>query len=164
MKRVFLAAIIFAAAVFNSYSDTVPAIDADKIFKYVHEKTVVPRLDTIGGTDSIKVLPKKWKPIFSDEPGAYVLRIPAISGTGSDSVKYVVITRCYSPEDALMNEFKTDTVTAATGKDLLLPIGIKAGGSYYETVMKGITGNGSQHIIPGLWVYKAVLIESLNKK
>lgn len=170
MFKCFCAALIVAASVVSSFSDTLPQFDADKMIKIEHERTVIASLDTIGGADSIKVLKKGFKPAstLSREPGNYVLVVPAITGAADDSIKYAIVTRAFSAEGALMAT-QTDSLLVKTGRNILLPISRAGGivGDNYEVVMigkgTGAGGNGSQHIIPGLWVNKVVPIELIRK-
>lgn len=164
--KFLLAAIVLAVSVVSSFSDTLPAFDADKMIKVVEERVVIGSLDTIGGTDSIKILKKGFKPASTAvrEPGNYVLVVPAITGQGDDSVKYSIVTRSFSSNGVLMSS-KVDSLLVKTGKTYLLPIGRADGvvGDNYEVVMKGsgtgAGGNGGQHIMTGLWVQKVVPIE-----
>lgn len=108
---------------------------------------IIPSLDTIGGSDSFTVCTSPFKPDYNYN---YVLSIPTITGTGSDSVSYQIRTKAYSESGKLMQTY-TDTITVATGKLYLLPFK-KIVGRYFEVKIVGVTGNGGQHILNGLWL------------
>lgn len=163
MKKLLLYAILVigTAAISGVFADSIQQIDADDIFVYEHVTYAKASKDTIGGTDSIIVLKKGWKPSRSKltRPGAYVLRVPPIGGTGSDSVLYMIIYKGYNSSGTVVYEDKTDTINVATGIDYLMPFGRKVGADNYSVMVKGITGNGGVQIVPPLEVWKAIPIK-----
>ena len=151
-KKFLLPLIVLAVTAQSFAIDSLSHFDADKVLQYDYVRGAIPVLDTIGGTDSVVILKKPFKPT---QGWNYVLTIPLITGGGTDSVKYSVITRAFDPRGTLMSTttWAVDTIVS-TPVDLLLPINRVSAGSTYEVVFKPKTGNGGQHIFTGLWVYK----------
>lgn len=159
MFKFFLSLSVLFVLAFSSYSDTLPAFDADKITSGGElVSTIIASTDTLVD-DSVVCITKGFKPSGSTVRN-YVLKFPTITGGGSDSVSYGLILRSYTSLGVLMNELVEDSIKSATGKDILLHINRGFVGDNFELVLKpNGTTNGNQHIFRGLWLWSVKPID-----
>ena len=155
MFKGFLFLSVFFCLVSQSFgwkTDSLINYDATKVYNYSLVKAAIPTLDTIGGTDSVVVLAKPFVP---GDGSAYIVKFPTITGEGSDSVLYYLITRAFNTAGTLLSSV-TDTIKVATTVDILLPINrVGIIGSTYSVTLKGVSPkNGGEHVFTGLWVYR----------
>lgn len=160
MFKFFFSLTLLVVLAASSYSDTLPAFDADKIFSGGELiSTITVSADTL--TDDSIVCFTDLKPSKTTIRN-YVLAYPTILevDTASDSVAYALILRAYAPDGTLMNEFLEDSIKAVTGKQILLHINRGVVGSKFDLVLKpNAAANGNTHILKNLWLWSVKPID-----
>lgn len=105
--------------------------------------------DTIVATDSNTIVNKQK---FTN--GAeYVLAVGAITGGGSDSVALQVNVTAYDDNSIFLIRKAVDTITVATGKQVLLPINSTIVGDKFSVTLTGLATNGGEVIIGRIYIY-----------
>lgn len=106
--------------------------------------------DTLVGTDSTTLVSgKTFNPDWQ-----YILTRGAITGTGSDSVKLAVRADCLDSDGSLIYSVPIDSLTAADGEAIFVPITGSLFGSKIRIKLVAYTGNGGQVILNNLRIFK----------
>lgn len=155
-RSMFLGVLLCLVSISSAWQlDSIVQNDWDKVCNYKEVKNAIPVIDTIGDTDSVVIF-SSLTPVAN---AAYVLKFPVITGEGSDTVNYHLLTRGFAENGTLIGTV-TDTIKVATGKDILLAINrTTLTAAKYSVTLKGVTVNGGEHIFPGLWVYRVVKVK-----
>jgi hypothetical protein len=134
----------FAAA--PSYS----AVDAVYEYGGLDYNIASGAFDTLVGVDSTTLVSGR---VFSPD-WQYILVRGAVTGTGSDSVAMQVRVDALNDAGTLIYSTLVDTLSAAAGEAIFLPVFGSIIGSKIRIKLIGYTGNGGQVILNTLGIYK----------
>ena len=144
----------------NASTPTDRSVDAAYGVVYENECLV----DTIKSATDSAVLKSEWV-IPANQLGClFVLSMPAITGTGSDSVKAYLAVKGYDKYGNYMFTYNTtDTSAASTAKRIVLPIETPlCVASKYTILFYGYTASGTQEIFPNTKIYAEKLFNRQN--
>jgi len=147
MKRcthLFLALLVLPALVMAA-APTFRATDAVYDWDYDSIISSAAAHDTlISTTDSSVLLDSTWRP---DRKWNYVLVRDAITGGGSDSVKVQLMVEAFDADRNKMYQIAVDSLTAAAGEAIEIPIGGTLLGNTFRVTLIGYTDNGGEVIL-----------------
>lgn len=154
MKKTFIAAffafVIAGLGVANAAAPTYGATDATYEYGGLASTISSSVFDTLAETDSTTLISGfTWDPDWQ-----YVLVRDAITGTGSDSVAMQVRADCLNSSGTLVYSVPIDSLTAAAGEAVFIPISGTIFGSKLRIKLVTYTGNGGQVILNKFYIFK----------
>jgi len=144
MKTLTLLIALLSAAILAAGSSAPTYTIDDGVYEWSQEvKVPVPVLDTLIGTDSTVFINK-----YTFTPGwEYIFNYGVITGTGSDSVKIGLRVDLFDANKVFLYSLYPDSIAAATGGAVVLPIGRTAFAPYVTVKGLTYTGHGDQAIL-----------------
>ena len=149
-KFLSLFAVLLCVAVVNAAAPTYSTTDAVIEYGGLDYTIASGALDTLVGVDSVTLVSGR---AFSPD-WQYILVRGAVTGTGSDSVAMQVRCDALDSDNNLLYSTPVDSLTAAAGEAIFLPIFGSVIGSKIRIKLIGYTGNGGQVILNRLHIYK----------
>lgn len=146
----FVSLLLLAGAVYA----TAPSYTAvDGVYEWSRDTIISSdaAYDTlVGAADSATLVTlRKFEPGWE-----YILVRDAITGGGTDSLKVQLSLRCFDENSALLYTVAVDSITAAPGEAILLPVGGSAFGMKYTLKYKAYTDNGGEVINNRISIWK----------
>lgn len=148
-KQVFALFALFVGVV--SYAAIPTSSVSDGSYTSLGKLTVssAAAYDTIVATDSVTLVNKQK---FTN--GAeYILAVGLITGGGSDSVALQVNVTAYDENSIFLIRKAVDTVTVATGKQVVLPVNSTIVGDKFSVTLTGLATNGGEVILGRIYVF-----------
>lgn len=143
--------IVFVIALFGNIFSTEFTPASGYSYEWQLNRTIQAGqyMDTLSGASDSSTLAS----YYAFEPGwVYIFRRGAITGGGSDSVKLQLVVDAYNSSKAFMQRVVVDSLTAAAGEQIQLPIYTSLYGSYFTIKVKAYTDNGGHVILNNLYL------------
>lgn len=150
--KLFKSSLVVLLVVAGIYAAPASYSATDAVYEYggLDYNIASGAFDTLVGVDSTTLVTGR---IFSPD-WQYVLVRGNVTGTGSDSVAMQVRVDALNETGTLIYSTLVDSLTAAAGEQIFLPIFGSIIGSKIRIKLIGYTGNGGQVILNNLAIYK----------
>jgi hypothetical protein len=159
MKRFFsiTAALLVLLVVSISQAAAPTYAAVDGVYRWARDTTISSStaFDTLIGASDSSTIVTYWKP---DQEWEYVLVRDAITGNGSDSVKFAIRVIAYDENSNLIYFVDVDSAAALAGEAYALSIAGANFGMKFTIKAKAYTDNGGEVILNriSIWKRKAI--------